>query len=450
MPSADAIHSVTWPGLRRVCNCILVLSLASRALPCFAQSNSSNASSQPVFRVVYQREGKIPLAMDAPTFRNIFALNTDGGREENLSQDNHSFAPALSPDGSRIAYVHIKAETCEGCLLQAEYELYVMNADGSDPHFLNDLEGPLSRIRWSPDSKFVSYCGWTRRDPQSSLLSGSPIFLNRLDGPASPLLLVQESVGDFEWSPDGKWVAHGCITQQSPKSPRSPRVGLCLTRVGEPGNPIRLSEGPITPYFSWSLDSTRILFIAGDFGSRSILVAGTDGSQPKALTRIDSVITRPHWSPDGTQIVFLDEDHRKAAVFTMNADGSNRQRLTEPKLRASDPVWSPDGKQIAFSGVVHDWLQVHLMNADGSGLRQVTHDKKSGCSDPSWLPNSRMLLLSCGYVKPDMDLVPKGATWHLSLLNVDDPAGLPRELAALIQGPISYASIPLAQSPANP
>jgi Tol biopolymer transport system component len=447
MPSAHANHSMTRAFLLFVCTCLLGLAMGPLALPSCAQSNSSNAAPQPAFRVVYQRVGKISLAMDAPRFRNIFAVNTNGGGEENLTRDNHSLAPVFSPDGSRIAYLHIKSETCEDCLLRAEYELYVMNADGTNPQFLNDLEEPLSQIRWSPDSKAISYGGWSKRNSQSSVWSGSPLYLSKVDGTASPLVLTQEAVGNFEWSPDGNRIAHGCTAQQT--APR-PRVGLCLTKVGEPENPTVLSKGALSFGYSWSPDSTRIAFVEGDWKTHSILVAGTDGSPPKVLTSIHSILNSAHWSPDGTQIVFLDSDHGKSAIFRMNADGSNRQRLTEPKLRASNPMWSPDGKEIVFSGVVHDWLQVHLMSADGSGLRQVTHDKKMGCSAYAWLPNSRFLLLVCGSVKPPVDPAPRVQHWHLSLLDLDDPGGLPRQLANDVQGPISFAPIPRSQTSAKP
>jgi hypothetical protein len=123
-----------------------------------AQSYSSNEAPHQVFRIVYNRETSIPFAMDAPISKNIYALNTDGSAEEKLTEDNHSSAPVLAPDGSQIAYVHIKAETCEGWLIPAEYELYVMNADGTDPHFVAASEEPLPYISWS-------LCGLETRYP---------------------------------------------------------------------------------------------------------------------------------------------------------------------------------------------------------------------------------------------------------------------------------------------
>jgi Tol biopolymer transport system component len=399
---------------------------ANSAFPprCPAQSNSSDAP-HPVFRIVYHREKSIPFAMDAPIFKNIYAVNTNGTSEEKLTEDNHSFSPVLSPDGSRIAYIHVRAETCEGCLFPAKYELYVMNADGTDPHFVAALDGPLPFIRWSRDGKSISYAGWPKRQPQPLAFSGSPLYLSTLGSSESSHLLSQNVIGPFEWSPDEKWIAHGCTTQQT--QPRA-RIRLCLTEVGNQENPQVLPDGASSSGVSWSPDGTRIAYVILDKKAKSIFVAGTDGSSPKGLTDISWIFTRPQWSPDGQKILFEDTENRKGAIFVMNADGSNRQRLTEPKLQASNPLWSPDGSQIAFAGKVQAWLQVHLMNADGSGLRQITHDKKMGYSVRAWLPGSTLLLLACGYLesaRPD----PAPVDVRLCVLDVKDPSGVPRQLA---------------------
>jgi Tol biopolymer transport system component len=405
--------------------------------PCPVQSYSSNDPPHQVFRIVYYREKSIPFAMDAPILKNIYAVNTDGSAEEKLTEDNHSSAPALSPDGSQIAYIHIKAETCEGCLLPAEYELYVMNADGTDPHFVALLESPLPYIRWSRDGKSISYGGSPRRQPTPLVFSGSPLYRSTLGSSESPRLLSKNVIGPFAWSPDEKWIAHGCSTE---RTQTRARIRLCLTEVGNQENPRIFTEGASPFGVSWSPDSTRIAYVVWDKSSKSIFVAGTDGSPAKALTGINWVFAQPHWSPDGQKILFEDTEKRKGAIFVINADGSNRQRLTEPKLQASDPIWSSDGKQIAFAGEVHDRLQVHLMNADGTALRGITHDQKMGYSVRAWLPGSTLLLLSCGHLEsPHPDPAPSDV--RLCVLDVNDPRGLPRQLAKDFHTTYSFAPV---------
>jgi Tol biopolymer transport system component len=377
--------------------------------------------------------------MDAPISKNIYAVNTDGSAEEKLTEDNHSSAPVLSPDGSRIAYVHIKAETCEGCLIPAEYELYVMNADGTDPHFVAASEEPLPYISWSPDGKEISYVGWLKRQLPPRAFSGSPLYLFSVGSSESPKLLIEDVVRPIDWSPDGTWIAYGCTAA---RTNGQAQIRLCLTEVSNPGNSRVLPEGT-TSGISWSPDSTRIAFVVWSKTAKSIFVARTDDSPPKLLTGTNWILTKPLWSPDGQKILFEDMEKRKGTIFVINADGSARQRLTDSKLRASNPSWSPDGKQIAFAGAVHDWLQVHLVNPDGSSLRQITHDKKMGCSVHDWLPNSTLLLISCGYLKsPHPD--PEPFDIRLCVLDIKDPQGLPRQLVKSLHTTYSFAPLPRA------
>jgi Tol biopolymer transport system component len=419
------------------------IAFAPRSL---AQSNSSDTPHQ-VFRIVYHRESTFSrYAMDAPIFKNIYMVNTNGGAEEKLTEDNHSFAPVLSPDGSRIAYIHITPETCEGCLLPAKYELYVMNADGSDPHFVAPLDGPLPFLRWSPDGHAISYGGWPRRQPQPLTFSGSTLYLASLGSSESPRLLNQNVIGPFAWSPDGKWIAHGCATEQTQARAR---IRLCLSEVANTGNSRMLPDGASLSGVSWSPDSKHIAFVVWEKNTKSIFVAGTDASSPRVLTDTSWIFCQPHWSPDGQKILFEDTEKRKGAIFVINSDGSNRNRLTGPKLKASGPVWSPDGSKIAFARKVDAWLQVHLMNADGSGLRQITHDKKMGYSVRAWLPGSSLLLLACGHLElayPD----PTPVDVRLCVLDVNDPSGAPRELAKDIHTAYSFAQIPSAPKSAAP
>ncbi|MBZ5541053.1 MAG: hypothetical protein LAN61_11105 [Acidobacteriia bacterium] len=445
MPSDNSSWFMRW-----------VLAVAGVTLCCAlplsmpAQVNSPNVAPSQVFRIVYDRMRNVPLAMDAPLFKNIYAINSDGSGEEQLTEDNHSFNPVLSPDGTKIAYIHIKPETCEGCLLPAEYEIYVMNADGTGPHVVAGMVGPDAKICWSPDEKTLSYTGFPVESNQNvPFAPESPLYLVQLGSTASPRLLSHEIGDTFEWSPDGKWIAHGCPAPQ--KDSRS-RIRLCLSETGKGEHFKVLPEGAFPYGFSWSPDGTRLAYVVAGKNTSALFVAGTDGSPPKSLTEVNSVIIAPQWSPDGKQIVFSDSGHGKRAVYVMNADGAARQRLTDPKLRAASPMWSPDGKQIVFTGVVHDRPQTYLVNADGSELRIVTHDEKMGCRNIAWLRDSRLLLLRCGYPQPSPTFPMAASNENLYVVAVD-PAGQPRQLTKDGIGAISFAPVnpgPRRAGPTSP
>jgi hypothetical protein len=158
-PAAQRSPTATLPTfLLRDAGTLLFL-LASNALCLLAVAQfkpTGTLSSSPTFSFVCYRGRSLPLAMDAPVYKNIYSGTTEGVGEKQLTHDNHSFNPVLSPDGARIAYVHIRPDTCEGCFKPAEYELFLMNADGTDPHSIAELDGPVT-IGWSPDSKALAY-----------------------------------------------------------------------------------------------------------------------------------------------------------------------------------------------------------------------------------------------------------------------------------------------------
>ena len=65
--------------------------------------------------------------------------------------------PAWSPDGTRIAFASNR--WMEGSGLGPAYEIYLMNADGSDITQLTDVLGTMSamtvRLDWSPDGRYI-------------------------------------------------------------------------------------------------------------------------------------------------------------------------------------------------------------------------------------------------------------------------------------------------------
>jgi Tol biopolymer transport system component len=225
---------------------------------------------------------------------------------------------------------------------------------------------------------------------------------------------------------------------------------------------------------SWSSDGKHILFIhdaaltnpppyreSEELVSHhpiELYVMDRDGSNPRLLRRMESVIFGAAWSPDGKTfaVTWMPEEWtklpppppeqirpgvfmpvpRSPGLFLISADGQGEPRLL---LRdAYTPAWSPDGKKIGFSArlpgsrwAVHisnadgsgevqltdpslypyaggptwspDGKQIafgsrdaiFLMNADGSGVRQLTTDQNWKCEHPSWSPDGKQIAFFC-------------------------------------------------------
>lgn len=159
------------------------------------------------------------------------------------------------------------------------------------------------------------------------------------------------------------------------------------------GNLRQLTSDPtFDTYPAWSPDGAQIAFVANQAGPRDddIIVMNADGSDMRRLTDNPGIDTQPDWSPDGSRIVFASQRDPEffTQIYVMDAAGGNVTALTaSPPAIASGPRWSPDGAQIAYT--VRDNagdLQVWMMDADGSNPRPVTQG-----AVPVWSPDGRAL-----------------------------------------------------------
>jgi dipeptidyl aminopeptidase/acylaminoacyl peptidase len=231
-----------------------------------------------------------------------------------LDAGGTDFAPAISPDGTQIAY-------------SVSRDLWVMNADGSNRHAVTTGRFSDSDPAWTPDGKHLVY---------SSLKGGGQeIWVIGVDGTGAKQLTNTPDHGEFTpaVSVDGRiaYTRTGCDTPYG--------GGQCVFVMGADGsNPTNLTpedhisgcESQAGYFFngssrepSWSPDGTRIAFTGplvcgvSTIGS-DIWVMGADGSGKTDLTKDDATNDRePAWSPDGTLIAFMsDRGGASTSIFT--------------------------------------------------------------------------------------------------------------------------------------
>jgi TolB protein len=208
----------------------------------------------------------------------------DGGSIELLTAQvpgsdlygNENRSPAWSPDGQWIAFV----STCD-----ANQEIYVMRADGSDAHGLTESAGSNLSPVWSPDGQWIAFV--STRD------ANQEIYVMRADG--SDVRRVTDTLyGEWSptWSPDGQWIAFA-------SSPTFYLLQIYRVRV--------------------------------------------DGSDRQQLTDLPGQYWNPVWSPDGNWIALLsNRDSIYPQLYRMHPDGTGLQRLTNDFTRGvANPVWWP-------------------------------------------------------------------------------------------------------------
>ncbi|MDA0206017.1 MAG: hypothetical protein O2795_11810, partial [Acidobacteria bacterium] len=238
-------------------------------------------------------------------------------------------------------------------------EIYVMNADGSEPSNLTNTPGDGDALaRWSPNGTKIAYNSTRNGVEQIAVMNADGSF---------PLTKTNEQalLSDARWSPNGAFIAYaanriGRISILVMDTVDFDKVNLTLD--------LDSSTDP-----QWSPDGMRIAFTSGLAGSREIYVMNADGSNKINLTNSPGDDESALWSPDGSRILFSSARDGNDEIYVMNADGSAPQNLTANAGGDGFAQWSPDGSRIVFSSNrdAAD-LDLYIMNADGSNVTRLT------------------------------------------------------------------------------
>lgn len=180
------------------------------------------------------------------------------------------------------------------------------------------------------------------------------------------------------------------------------------------GSPRRLGETNGSAA-AWSPDNEWLAYADGD----DLFVARGDGTDPRRVLRLNSLIEALVWSPDGSHLRFDTSQGLGAGIgqhllFEVSADGSKLHRLLPGWRTTSDEccgTWSADGKYFIFQSQGQIWA---LANASGWPHRRA---------QPIPLTASPMTLSSPLASKDGRKLFVVGATYRGELTRYDMHSG---------------------------
>jgi Tol biopolymer transport system component/DNA-binding winged helix-turn-helix (wHTH) protein len=290
----------------------------------------------------------------------IYLVSVESGDFRPLTtppEGMHDSDPALSPDGTALAFVRWSE--------MSSTDLYVLKlgkdlSPRGDPKKLPAGSLFAGRPAWSVAGReiiFVANISWEVY--RISATGGSP---------PRKIPTLGSGVTSVGLTRDGRRLAYSVTTRNS----NIWRLDLTHENA-KPERFIASTRRQVFP--SYSPDGRRIALSSNRSGISQIWVCDADGSNAFPVTSLRQATTgTPHWSPDGRAIIFDSNVTGSSQVYTVPSDGGKVRQVTHTDKSNYGGSWSRDGAWIYFTSGPGIDAQIWKMPSKGGEPVQVTHN----------------------------------------------------------------------------
>ena len=232
--------------------------------------------------------------------------------------------PQISPDGSKIAFVHSAIDHDED-----KYLRHIWLADTETGKLNQFTNGPSADTypRWNPKGDKLLFLSSGREPDKKTQL----YTISLRGGEAQLIADTENGVSNPRWSPDGKSILFNSRVWTEEETESDVKR---IKRIRYKFNNMGFFEGRRVHLFT----------------------VKASGGKSKQVTEGEYDVSDPRWSNDGKHISFIsnmDEDQdtsRVTDIYRIPAKGGEPEKLTDSTYSITNHSYSPVGDKIAFMG----------------------------------------------------------------------------------------------------
>ena len=250
--------------------------------------------------------GTILLSAQRSGTLDIYSLSGIGGGAANLTNlpGLREETPTWAPDGAKFAFVSNR---------DGNKEIYVMNADGSDPINASASSADDYSPAWSHDGSRIAFVSTRAGNPDIYVMNSASFDTTRL------------TTGTFK------------------------------------------NDHP-----TWSPDDSQIAFTSLHGVDNDLYIMNSNGRGLRDVTNNPNSDVDPAWSPDGKYIAFSSYRTKNWEIYLLNLSNLTVTQLTNNPSDDVDPSWSADSSRILFISNRQDDRQLWIMDLKGEHLQRVS------------------------------------------------------------------------------
>ena len=316
----------------------------------------------------------------------IFVAEADGSNPENIT-NNPAFDafPIWSPYSERLAWITDRYG--EGV------DIVVADIAGNKlANVTNQPESDNFGAAWSPNGQLIAYVSTRYRDAE--------VLVSALDGATFNLSDSEANDIFFDWSP-------ACLELKAGDDWSKCQLLIGSDRSRERG----LAEGEYTLYLVsadgkefnfvldvdlqvleavFSPDGQQVAYLKGDHAAEStdIYLLNLSSQEETRLTENEDVEQAIAWSPSGEVIAYISEATGDNDIYTVSVVDGQITNLTdndEEDALNTDFAWSPDGQQLLFSTNRDGNPEIYVMDADGGNPTNLTNTPTTAEIEAFWI-----------------------------------------------------------------